>query len=408
MKCRHCYTKLTHVFVDLGNSPPSNAYLTQKALHGAERWFPLRVFVCDKCWLVQTEDYASFDELFDSEYAYFSSVSASWLEHSKNYSDKMIRCFDLSEKSMVVEVASNDGYLLQFFKGSGIPCIGVEPTKSTAEAARKRGIEVITEFFGTELAIKLSGNGLRADLLIANNVLAHVPDINDFVRGFAALLSCNGVATFEFPSLINLIQYNQFDTIYHEHFSYLSLTTVSNIFAECGLKVFEVEKIPTHGGSLRVYAQRSDTGGREVSENVVTILDEEEAFGLKSVARYTDFQLIIDGVKDSLLTFLIEQKKQGKSVVGYGAAAKGNTFLNYAGVRPDLLNYVVDKSDSKKNKYMPGSRIPIVDERKIKETKPDFVLILPWNIKKEIGAQLRYIREWGGQFVTAIPDLEIF
>jgi len=407
MRCRHCNTELTLPLIDLGSAPPSNAYLTEQTLHEPEKWFPLRVLVCESCWLVQTEDFAQADELFDKEYAYFSSFSTSWLQHAEQYMKDMTERFSLNEGSHVVEVAANDGYLLQYFKECNIPCTGIEPTASTAAAAREKGISIVEEFFGVALAQKLASQGKKADLIVANNVLAHVPEINDFVSGFTTLLKPNGVATFEFPHLLNLINENQFDTIYHEHFSYLSLTALETIFKENGIQIFDVEEYLTHGGSLRLFAQRSDTGVQTVSEQVTELRKREIDAGMGSDNFYKNFQEKANIVKDDLLNFLIKAKQDGKKVVAYGAAAKGNTLLNYAGVRPDLLSYVVDKSPSKQGKYMPGSRIPIHTEQFLKDDKPDYVLILPWNLKSEVIKQLSYIKENGGKFVVAVPQLEI-
>lgn len=407
MKCRHCSAELHLPLIDLGSAPPSNAYLTVKSLKSLEKWFPLKVLVCHKCWLAQTEDYAGAEELFDADYAYFSSFSSSWLTHAKQYVTDMVNRFNLNEKSHVVEIAANDGYLLQYVKAHSIPCLGIEPTASTAMAAREKGIEVVEAFFGVELAKNLVAQGKQADLTAANNVLAHVPDINDFVAGFAHLLKPNGVATFEFPHLMQLIKHAQFDTIYHEHFSYLSLTAVNQIFNQNGLQVFDVQEISTHGGSLRVFAQRKDQGQHQVSKTVGDLLARELEVGVKSENYYVDLQLQANRIKHNLVAFLIEAKHKGKKVIAYGAAAKGNTLLNYAGVRPDLLSAVVDLNPAKQNKYLPGSRIPIVDESIIRQQKPDYVLILPWNLRNEVNEQLKYIREWGGEFVTAVPALEI-
>ena len=407
MKCRHCQNDLTHTFVDLGSSPPSNAYLTNEALHGPEKWYPLKVMVCDSCWLVQTEDFVGAGEMFSDEYAYFSSFSSTWLEHAKNYVDSVVSRFGLTSSSAVVEVAANDGYLLQYVKERDIPCYGIEPTRSTAHAARERGLEIVEEFFCESMAIKLSEQRGRADLMIANNVLAHVPDINDFVKGFSLLLKENGVATFEFPHLLNLVGKKQFDTIYHEHYSYLSLTAVCSIFEANGLQVFDVEELTTHGGSLRVFAQRSEGGSRALTGNLSQLLTKEASAGIADIEYYMEFQQKADLVKNEFLSFLIDAKRKAKSVAGYGAAAKGNTLVNYAGVRPDLLSFVVDRNPAKQGKTLPGSRIPIVDELRLKQTKPDYVVILPWNISEEVVDQLSYIREWGGQFVTAVPTLKI-
>lgn len=407
MKCRHCQTELTMPLIDLGTAPPSNAYLNQQTLHAPEKYFPLRVLVCTECWLVQTEDYAGANELFSADYAYFSSFSTTWLKHAEQYVADMVQRFVLNANSHIVEVAANDGYLLQYAKVRGITCLGIEPTTSTADAARAKGIEIVEAFFGVKLAQQLAAQGRQADLTAANNVLAHVPDINDFVGGFAALLKPAGVSTFEFPHLLRLITENQFDTIYHEHYSYLSLIAVKRIFERNGLSVFDVEELPTHGGSLRVYAQRKDTGVRELSQRVAKLLEHEIAAGMHNTAFYAGFQAKANKVKNDLLMFLIEAQRAGKSVAGYGAAAKGNTLLNYAGVRPDLLPYVVDRNPAKQDKYLPGCRLPIVAEEHLKQTRPDYVVILPWNLRTEVVDQLAYIREWGGQFVTAVPSLQI-
>ncbi|MEI6706198.1 MAG: class I SAM-dependent methyltransferase [Methylococcales bacterium] len=407
MKCRHCHSELNLSFIDLGAAPPSNAYLTLSSLSTHEKHYPLRVLVCNECWLVQTEDYANADELFSADYAYFSSFSSSWLAHAEHYVDTMIARFALTANALVIEVAANDGYLLQYVKAHSIPCLGIEPTTSTANAARAKGIDIVEDFFGVALAQSLVAQGKAADLTAANNVLAHVPDINDFVAGFAILLKPSGVATFEFPHLLRLVTDNQFDTIYHEHYSYLSLTAVQRIFADNGLQVFDVEQMTTHGGSLRVYAQRSDVGERSVSPNVAQLLAIETKAGISTPAFYSGFQAKADKVKDDFLRFLIDAKQAGKTVAAYGAAAKGNTLLNYAGVRPDLLPYVVDRNPAKQHKFLPASRIPIVDEQQLQQTKPDYVVILPWNLRTEIMAQLAYIRDWGGQFVTAVPYLTV-
>ena len=407
MKCRHCGSQLTLPLVDLGTAPPSNAYLTEQALKAPEKQFPLRVLVCEQCWLVQTEDFADAQELFADEYAYFSGFSSSWLAHSERYVTDMVKRFGLNAGSNVVEVAANDGYLLQYFKARNIPCTGVEPTAGTAAAARAKGIDVVEDFFSSRLARGLVARGKQADLTVANNVLAHVPDINDFVAGFAVLLKGDGVATFEFPHLLKLIAETQFDTIYHEHFSYLSLTAVKRIFGENGLAIFDVEEHPTHGGSLRVFAQRADTGRRPQSSTVDQLLEREAAAGVTDARYYAGFQRKTDKVKDDFLGFLRDAKRRGKSVAAYGAAAKGNTLMNYAGVQPDLISFVADRNPAKQKKYMPGSRIPIVDESRLKDARPDYVVILPWNLESEVRQQLGYIREWSGQFVVAIPRLTI-
>jgi SAM-dependent methyltransferase len=393
--------------IDLGSAPPSNSYLTLDGLHAPERWYPLRVLVCQECWLVQTEDYAHCAELFSADYVYFSSFSTTWLQHAERYVEAMVSRFGLDSSSRVVEVASNDGYLLQYVQARRISALGIEPTASTATAARARGQEVIEEFFGVALAQRLVDKGIRADLMVANNVLAHVPDINDFVSGFSVLLKSSGVATFEFPHLQRLIEGIQFDTIYHEHFSYLSLTTVRRICSENGLAVFDVEELPTHGGSLRVFAQRSDTGVLPTESAVEKMLLREMTAGMDSTVFYAGFQKRADALKNDLLTFLLEAARTGKRMAGYGAAAKGNTLLNYAGVRPDLIAYVVDRNPAKQGKWLPGSRIPVVAEDRLRMDRPDYVLILPWNLKDEVVAQLDYIREWGGRFVTAVPSLRV-
>ena len=405
MKCRHCQADLVHSFVDLGSAPPSNSYLHKDALQGPETWYPLQVLICDECWLVQTADFAKRDEFFSADYAYFSSFSDSWLKHAKAYVDHMAMRFALDGSSHIVEVASNDGYLLQYAKERGIPCLGVEPTASTAEAARQKGIETIEEFFGSAMATDLVTRGLSADLTAANNVLAHVPDINDFVAGFSVLLKPAGVATFEFPHIMKLVAENQFDTIYHEHYSYLSLTAVQRIFAANGLTVFDVEEVSTHGGSLRVFACRTDSQAHAVEQSVDAMLQREMAAGVNTLPYYTALQEQSDRVAADLLHFLIEAKRKSQKVAAYGAAAKGNTLLNFAGVRPNLLPWVVDRNPAKQGKFLPGSRIPVVSEDRIKIEKPDFVLILPWNLSEEVTSQLSYIREWGGQFVCAVPEL---
>ena len=396
------------MLVDLGVAPPSNAYLTKLALKRPEKFFPLRVLVCENCWLVQAEAYSRAAELFNEEYAYFSSFSTEWLDHAKKYVDQMVKRFDLTKASVVSEVAANDGYLLQFVNKKGISCYGIEPTASTANAARQKGVEIIQDFLNMGLAGELRRQGRLVDLLVANNVLAHVPDINDFSEACHTLLKPNGVFTCEFPHLLNLISQHQFDTIYHEHFSYLSFGTVVSIFAKNGLNVFDVEKLDTHGGSLRVYAQRSDTGKHTVDARVEKLVSEENTAGMKSIAFYRDFQEHAERVKNEFLHFLIEKKKEGKLVVGYGAAAKGNTLLNFAGVKSDLIKYVVDRSPHKQRKYMPGSRIPIVSEDRLHSDKPDFVVIFPWNLSAEIANQLKYLSSSGTEFVTAVPQLSIF
>ena len=407
MNCRSCGAEATLPFVDLGSAPPSNAYLSADALRMPEKWYPLRVMICTRCWLVQTDDFADRSEPFSPAYAYYSSFSSTWLRHAERYVAQMVERLRLGAHSSVVEVASNDGYLLQYVKARGIPCLGVEPTAGTAQAAREKGIDVVEEFFGETTADRLVFAGHSADLAIANNVLAHVPDIHDFVAGFARLLKPDGAATFEFPHLLRLVQDNQFDTIYHEHYSYLSLTTTSAIFERNGLTIFDVEELPTHGGSLRVYAQRRDSGQHEVSERVSRLMAEELEAGMTAPDFYARFQSKADRVKDDFVSFLIDAKRAGQTVAAYGAAAKGNTLMNYAGVRPDLIRFVVDRNPAKQGKYMPGSRIPIVDERRLADERPDFIVIFPWNLKAEVVQQLHYVAEWSGRFVTPVAQLEI-
>ena len=407
MNCRHCNATLTLPLIDLGLAPPSNAYLSTQQLHQPEKKYPLRVLVCQTCWLAQTEDFAQAHELFDADYAYFSSFSSTWLEHAKRYATEMLARFYLSSSSHVVEIAANDGYLLQYFKAANIPCTGVEPTASTAAAARAKGIDIVQEFFGVALANTLVAQGKQADLTAANNVLAHVPDINDFVAGFTVLLKPTGVATFEFPHLMQLMALNQFDTIYHEHFSYLSLIAVQRIFAANGLTVFDVEEHPTHGGSLRVFAQRTDTGKQPISDRVAKMLRAEEAIGIQTKKYYLAFQARAEKVKDDFVNFLADAKRQGKTVAAYGAAAKGNTLINFAELGSDLIQYVVDKNPAKQGKFMPGSRIPILSPEMLESQRPDYLVILPWNIGDEVMQQNAALAELGTQFVKAVPKLEI-
>lgn len=404
MNCRGCGAHLHLPLIDLGTAPPSNAYVSTEQLNQAEQWVPLRVLVCDGCWLVQTEDYRAADSLFDADYAYFSSFSSSWLSHAERYVARMAERFGLNAQSRVVEIAANDGYLLQYVAKRGIPCLGIEPTASTARAAREKGLEIRELFFGEAVARQLAGEGWSADLMAANNVLAHVPDINDFLKGFAALLKPAGVATFEFPHLLRLMAEHQFDTLYHEHYSYLSLTAVQALCARNGLVLFDVEELPTHGGSLRVFVQRGD-GVRQVSAVVGELLAREEAGGVKSAAFYSSLAPAAERIKHELLDFLLKAKAAGKKVVGYGAAAKGNTLLNYAGVRGDLLAWVADANPHKQGKFLPGSRIPIVPPARIAEEKPDYVLVLPWNLLAEVMEQQAAVKSWGGQFVVAVPEL---
>ncbi len=406
MNCRHCGTPLTHPFLDLGSAPPSNAYLSADDLNHPELHYPLKVKVCGRCWLVQTEDYAQADELFRPDYAYFSSTSSGWLRHAAQYAEDIIARLKLSKDSLVIEVACNDGYLLRNFVAADIPCLGIEPTAGTASAAEQLGIPVLREFFGEQLGTRLTTQGKQADLIIGNNVYAHVPDINDFTRGLKAVLKPGGTITLEFPHLMRLLDQNQFDTIYHEHFSYLSLYTVSRIFQTAGLRIWHVEQLATHGGSLRIFGCHSNDR-RENTSAVEELLAEEIQYGLQSINTYQGFQTRADRVKNDLLAFLIEQKKAGKKVAGYGAAAKGNTLLNYAGVKPDLLPFVSDAAISKQGKFMPGSRIPILAPSALAEYTPDYVLILPWNIRLEIMGQLSSVHQLGSAFVTAIPELTV-
>lgn len=407
MNCRHCNDEVTVSFVDLATAPPSNAYVSNVELKRAEKYFPLRILVCTNCWLVQTEDYADATDLFSSDYAYFSSFSTSWLEHSKRYASDMTERLGLDQNSMVAEIAANDGYLLQYFHNAGIPCYGVEPAGSTAEAARKRGLEIVESFFGVELAVELASQNRLVDLLVANNVLAHVPDINDFVRAFRILLKTGGVATFEFPHLMRLVDEKQFDTIYHEHYSYLSLIALLSVFKQCDMEIFDVEELSTHGGSLRLYCQSNDTGIHPISESVSALASKEKQAGLTSEAYYSGFQGRAEKVKNEFLGFLLDANKRGKKVIGYGAAAKGNTLLNFAGVKPDLIPFVVDQNPAKQGKFLPGSRIPILDETWIEKEKPDYIVIFPWNLSNELKEQLKYVRAWDGQFVTAVPEMRI-
>ena len=409
MNCRFCTTPLTHVFIDLNNSPASNSFLTKEELNEPETFYPLKVFICDQCFLVQVDEYKKSDAIFDSNYAYFSSYSTSWLQHAKAYVDMMTERFAFNENSLVIEVASNDGYLLQYFKEKNIPVMGIEPTANTAEVAMAKGIKTVIEFFGAELADRFASDwNVKADLLLGNNVLAHVPNIVDFVLGIKLILKEDGIVTMEFPHLMQLVDNNQFDTIYHEHFSYLSFHTVKQIFESQGLQLFDVEEIPTHGGSLRIYAKNIEDESKTVSENIALLLQKEMDKGLNTLEYYNNFQKKALKVKLDLTDFLIQQKRDNKKVAAYGAAAKGNTLLNYCGIKNDLIDFVVDANPHKQNKFLPASHIPVMNEDELKKSKPDFVIILPWNLKTEITAQLNYIKEWGGKFVVAIPELEIF
>lgn len=407
MNCRHCHAPLEHVFLDLGFAPPSNAYLNAADLNKPELYYPLKLYVCEQCWLVQTEDYAAAEQLFDRDYAYFSSVSQSWLRHAADYCQTIRERLALDADSLVIEVAANDGYLLKNFVAAGIPCLGIEPTASTAGAAEALGIPILREFFGDALAHRLAGQGRRADLIVGNNVYAHVPDINDFTAGLKTALKPAGTITLEFPHLLRLIESAQFDTVYHEHYSYLSLQTVSRIFERAGLRIWDVEELTTHGGSLRIYGCHAEHG-REPTAAVAKVLAHERDFGLADLTVYRAFQPRADRIKNDLLAFLIEQRRLDRRVAAYGAAAKGNTLLNYAGVKPDLLAYVCDAAPSKQGKFLPGSHIPILPPTALTERQPDILLILPWNIRAEIVADYRRIRDWGGQFAVAVPELSVF
>lgn len=407
MKCRFCNKELNFEFIDLINSPLSNSYLTKEELNEPESFYPLKLYVCENCFLVQVDEYKKSDEIFNEKYAYFSSVSKSWLDHSKNYVNMAINRFKLNKNSLVIEIASNDGYLLQYFQQKKITCLGIEPASNVAVIAKEKGIDVIVDYFNTSLAKKLVAQNKKPDLLIGNNVLAHVPNINDFVEGLKIVLKDSGVITMEFPHLMQLIEKNQFDTIYHEHFSYLSFFTVKSIFESHRLKIFDVNEIPTHGGSLRIYASHKKDNNKKISINVKDLILKEKSKRMNTIEYYKNFQEKANKIKYDLLEFLISQKKNDKIVAAYGAAAKGNTLLNYCGIKSDLIKFVVDASIYKQGKYLPGSHIPIVNEIKIKEVKPDFIIILPWNIQNEIMEQLKYVNEWGCKFVIPIPEVKI-
>lgn len=408
MYCRFCKTELHHLFIDLVNSPASNSFLSEEELNKPETFYPLKVYTCDNCFLVQIDEYKQSGDIFNNEYVYFSSYSSSWLKHAEKYTNMMVERFGYNEKSQIIEIASNDGYLLQSFKQKNIPVLGIEPTENTAKAAKDKGIESINDFFGTALAKSLSTKNIKADLLLGNNVLAHVPDILDFVGGMKIALKDNGVITMEFPHLMQLVDNNQFDTIYHEHFSYLSFHTVSRIFESQGLVMFDVEEISTHGGSLRIFAKRLEDNSKEISPNVAALLAKEKEKGMTNLSWYSNFTQKALKVKLDLLAFLIKQKNEKKKVAAYGAAAKGNTLLNYCGIKNDLVDYVVDANPNKQNKFLPASHIPVKSETFLKQDKPDFILILPWNLKEEIIEQLKYAKEWDAKFVIPIPELQIF
>ena len=407
MKCRFCNNKVVNDFADLGFSPPSNSFLSEEQLNQSETFYPLKVQVCNSCFLVQVDEYAKHDEIFDKDYIYFSSYSSSWLEHARNYTDMMIKRFNFNHESNIFEIASNDGYLLQYFKEKNINVLGIEPTSNTADVAISKGIETMVRFFGKKLALELQKKENYADLILGNNVLAHVPDINDFVSGLPLVLKKEGVITFEFPHLMELMLNNQFDTIYHEHFSYLSLFSVQIIFKKHNLKIFDVDQIKTHGGSLRIYATHSNNSELPISSNVSILLNEELKFGINSIKKYNTFQNCTELVKDNFLSFLLKAKRDDKKVIGYGAAAKGVTLLNFCGVRKDLIQFIVDKSPHKIDKYIPGVHIPVLKEKEISNYKPNYIVILPWNIKDEIIQQLKYVRDWNCKFVVAIPEIKI-
>ncbi|EKQ67875.1 methyltransferase family protein [Leptolyngbyaceae cyanobacterium JSC-12] len=405
--CQFCKNPLHHTLVDLGMSPLCESYVSVEQLNQMEAFYPLHVRVCDRCFLVQLEAYVSPEHIF-TEYAYFSSYADTWLQHCKAYTDLVVERFHLNSQSQVVELASNDGYLLQYFVEKGIPVLGVEPATNIAKVAIEKGIPTVNEFFGQKCARKLVQQGKQADLIAANNVLAHVPDLNDFVAGIKILLKPRGVATGEIQHLMRLMESNQFDTIYHEHFCYHTFTTLEKIFAAHGLILFDVEELPTHGGSLRIYARHQDDATKPISDRAIALKAREAAEGFTSLERYTNFEHQVRETKRKLLDFLIVKKREGKTIVGYGAPGKGNTLLNYCGIRTDFLDYTVDRNPYKQGKFLPGTHIPIYHPNKIQETKPDYVLILPWNFKEEIMKQMSFIREWGGQFVVPIPEVTVF
>ena len=406
LACRFCSTPLGHTFADLGMSPLANSYVKAEDLHRAERFYPLHARVCSRCFLVQLPEFESPEEIF-SDYAYFSSFSDSWLDHARRFAEAAIERFDLGRDSRVIEIASNDGYLLQYFQEHGIPVLGIEPAKNVARAAQKRGIESLTEFFDSGLARRLANGDRGADLLVGWNVFAHTPHLNDFAAGLEIALAPGGVVVLEFPHLLKLIDHNQFDTIYHEHFSYFSFTTAREVLAGHGLEVFDVEEMPTHGGSLRLFAGRRQDG-RTISERARALHSLEESRGLRTVAPYLAFGEHVRSTKRRLLEFLLEAKAAGRSIVGYGAPAKGNTLLNYCGLRTDFLDYTVDRSPHKQGCYLPGTHVPIHSPDRIRETRPDYILILPWNLREEIMEQMRDVREWGGRFLVPIPEVEVF
>jgi SAM-dependent methyltransferase len=405
--CRFCGAKLEHAFVDLGMSPLSESYIGPDQRNQMEPFYPLHVHVCGSCFLVQLEEYVGPEHIF-SEYAYFSSYSESWLAHARNYVEAITRRLRLDKHSKVIELASNDGYLLQYFAEKGIPVLGVEPAANVAAVAESKAVPTLVKFFGERIAQEIARESGQADLVIGNNVLAQVPDINDFVKGVKAVLKRDGVVTMEFPHLMQLINENQFDTIYHEHFSYFSFVTVERIFATHGLIVFDVDQIQTHGGSLRIYSGHAEDGTKPVSERVTDLRSQEEHAGYTRMETYSSFGERVKETKRKILQFLIDAKRDGKSIVGYGAPGKGNTLLNYCGIRSDFIDYTVDRNPYKQGKFLPGTHIPIHDPKKIFETKPDFLFILPWNLKDEIMTQVSAIRLWGGKFVVPIPELTVY
>ena len=407
MSCRLCGEEIQDLFVDLGATPVANSFLSKEQLKKMEPYFPLDVHVCRQCFLVQVAEYERADDIFNSDYAYFSSFSDSWLAHCKKYVEEMSERFALDQNSQVIEVASNDGYLLQYFKEKSVPVLGVEPTANTAKVAMDKGIPTEVKFFGEQTAKELIEAGKAADLMLANNVVAHVPDLNDFLKGFKIALKPEGRVTFEFPHLKNLMDYAQFDTIYHEHFSYFSFLTIEEALKRQGLEVFDVQELPTHGGSLRVFAKHAENTLQEILPSVESMRKREQEAGYDKIETYKAFDQKVKKVKNDLLRFLIDSSESGKRVVGYGAPAKGNTLLNYCGVKPDLIEYTVDRSTYKQNLYLPGTRIPIYEPEKIMQDKPDYVLILPWNLKEEIKGKMSEISSWGGKFVVAIPELQI-
>ena len=405
MLCRFCNAQLEHIFIDLFNSPASNSFLTKEQLNEPEIFYPLKVYTCANCFLVQVDEYKKSDAIFNNEYVYYSSYSTSWLAHAKQYVELMTKRFDLNKNSKVIEIASNDGYLLQYFKQKNIPVLGIEPTANTAKVAQEKGIESLVDFFGVRLAETLAAKGIQADLLLGNNVLAHVPDINDFVGGMKIILKPEGVITMEFPHLMQLVENNQFDTIYHEHFSYLSFHTVKKIFESQGLDLFDVDELSTHGGSLRIYAKHKEDNSKTILENVDALLKKEADKNMMNLSYYNNFQQKALNIKMALIEFLIKQKKAGKKVAAYGAAAKGNTLLNYCGIKNDLVDFVIDANPHKQNKWLPASHIPVLNEEYLKQAKPDFIIIFPWNLKDEITKQLSYIKDWNAQFLIPIPEL---